>query len=227
MSLFVIAVGGSLIIPEEIDKKFLAEFRNLILRQIKKGHKFILVTGGGKIARNYRDALKDINKNATNEDKDWLGIYCTHLNAHLLHSIFKGKVHPKIFTKETDEIKETSHSILVGGGISPGRSSDYPSCFLAKRYGADTIINLSNISYVYEKDPKIHPNAKKFESIKWEDYIKLIGDTWTPGMSAPFDPTASKYAKQNGLKVVLIKGSNLSSLEEFLETKKCSGTIIS
>jgi len=53
-------------------------------------------------------------------------------------------------------------SVLIGaGGWKPGRSSDDFSVRLAKMYGAKTIINLSNIDFVYTKDPRKHPDAKK------------------------------------------------------------------
>ena len=49
--LFVISLGGSLINGGEVDVKFLKDFRRLIIKQTKKGHRFILICGGGKPAR--------------------------------------------------------------------------------------------------------------------------------------------------------------------------------
>jgi uridylate kinase len=45
--LFVLSLGGSIIIPDDIDTKFLKQFRAAILKQIKKGNRFVIVTGGG------------------------------------------------------------------------------------------------------------------------------------------------------------------------------------
>ena len=35
--IIIVSLGGSLIIPEEIDKEFLKDFKKIILSQIKKG----------------------------------------------------------------------------------------------------------------------------------------------------------------------------------------------
>ena len=51
MKTIVISLGGSIVVPEEIDIKFLTEFKNMIERLIKKGYRFIIICGGGSIAR--------------------------------------------------------------------------------------------------------------------------------------------------------------------------------
>ena len=59
----VISLGGSLIVPEEIDWEFVRDFKVLIEEQIAKGFKFILITGGGRTARKYIDAAAKIDAN--------------------------------------------------------------------------------------------------------------------------------------------------------------------
>jgi len=51
----IISLGGSLLVPEGIDADFIAKFKKFIVAHIKKGYRFILVTGGGKTARRYID----------------------------------------------------------------------------------------------------------------------------------------------------------------------------
>jgi len=53
----VLSLGGSLIIPNNVDITFLRKFKKVILRNIKK-YKFIVVCGGGSIARKYISALR-------------------------------------------------------------------------------------------------------------------------------------------------------------------------
>src|SRR3989338_7901699 len=74
--LFIISLGGSLINPGEVDAAFLKKFRGLILNRIKKGSRFILITGGGALSRQYQRALKSLAKPG-NVDLDWLGIFST------------------------------------------------------------------------------------------------------------------------------------------------------
>ena len=226
MNTYVIAVGGSLIVPEEIDLTFLHAFKQVILKRVERGDKFILIAGGGKIARKYRDAAASIGE-IDNEEKDWLGIHCTRLNAHLLRTIFKKNAYPRLFKSFDDALNAFKEPILIGAGMKPGRSSDYPAVFLAKRFNASHVINLSNIEYVYSEDPRLNPEAQKFDTISWKEYLEIIGTQWDPGMSAPFDPIASQEAMDNNIKVAMINGKKLSNLENFFEGKDFGGTLIS
>jgi len=47
----IISLGGSLLVPEGIDAEFIGNFKKFVVSHIKKGYRFILVTGGGRIAR--------------------------------------------------------------------------------------------------------------------------------------------------------------------------------
>ena len=86
--IIIFSVGGSLIVPNDININFLKKFKELILKQIKKGKKIVIITGGGATARNYMNAASSVSK-TDNEDKDWLGIHATRINGHLVRAIFK------------------------------------------------------------------------------------------------------------------------------------------
>lgn len=221
--IIVLSVGGSLIVPDKIDTDFLTNFRNLILKNLPK-YRFIIISGGGKTARRYQDAAKAVVE-LSDEDADWLGIHSTRLNAHLLRTIFRDEAHSQIITDPAEEINFTEN-ILVGAGWRPGRSTDYVAVLIAKRLGATTIINLSNIDYVYDGDPRTNPRAKKIENITWSEFRKLIPKEWSPGLSSPFDPIASREAEKLGLEVVVMNGNKLENLEKYLEGRVSAGTKI-
>lgn len=225
MALYVISVGGSLIVPEEIDTVFLSSFKQFIIKRIEKGDRFILIAGGGKTARKYQVAASEIS-GIDNEEKDWLGIHSTRLNAHLLRTIFKLWANPKIISNLEEDDINFKEKILVGAGWKPGWSTDYDAVELAKKYKAESIINLSNIDYVYSEDPRLNPKAKRYEHISWKDFRKIVGDVWDPGMSAPFDPIASKIAEKAGIKVAIMDGKDFDNINNFLDGKKFKGTLI-
>ena len=87
----VFSLGGSVIIPNKVDLSYLDKFKKLILK-LKKSHKIIIVTGGGKTARNYISALEQegLDKNTLS----YIGIFTTRLNARLIAAIFKLKTAP-------------------------------------------------------------------------------------------------------------------------------------
>lgn len=227
----VISVGGSLIVPADgIDIKWLKEFRSFIFRETKKYSKIYLVTGGGSIARNYIKAAKDIypvnhESSKWENTRDWLGISATKLNAQLIKTIFGSLAYPEVIVDPTKTIN-SSKKIVIVAGYKPGWSTDYVAVLMAKHNKADIVINLSNIDYVYEKDPREFPNAKIIEKISWPNFQKIVGTKWRPGLNAPFDPIASKEAKNSKLKVIILNGKNLKNLEDCLGNKNFKGTTI-
>ncbi len=223
--IFIISLGGSLIATDEgINHSYLKKFRELILKQIKKGHKFFLIAGGGVTARSYIRAADKITK-VTDDDRDWLGIHSTRLNAHLVRTIFKKEAHRQIVKNPTFHM-HTNKKIIVSGGWKPGWSTDYVATMIAQEYEIPTVINLSNIDYAYDKDPRKHKNAKKMIDITWKDFRKIVGDKWSPGQSAPFDPIASRKGDQLGLKVIIANGTKLKNLEKIFNDEKYNGTTI-
>ncbi len=229
--IIIISLGGSLIVPQSgIDWNFLKKFRELIVKEIKKGRRFVIVTGGGHTARVYQGAANRVVA-LTKDDRDWLGIHATRLNAHLLKTIFRAYAHPRINKNPRTKADLRKHfkkgeGIMVAAGWRPGWSTDYVATILAERLGAKTVINLSNIDYVYTRDPKKYKDAKKIKDTTWSKFRKIVGSTWDPGSNLPFDPVASQHAQKLGLEVVIMNGKKLSNLSNYLSGKKSTGTRI-
>lgn len=227
MALHIISVGGSLLVPDKIDTDYLASFKQFIIKRIEKGDRFILIAGGGRTARRYQNAAASVS-GIDNEEKDWLGIHSTRLNAHLLRTIFKLYAHPKVIKKFGDDFEDISfdEKVLVGAGWKPGWSTDYIATLLAEKFDAKSVVNLSNIEYVYSQDPKVNPEAKRYDNISWDEFREIVGSVWDPGMSAPFDPIASKKAQELGLRVAIMNGKNLDNLGNYFDGKEFKGTLI-
>lgn len=221
----VISLGGSLIVPGDIDVPFLKNFINAISEYAKEGTKFVIITGGGRIARNYTLASKEIS-NPTNDHLDWIGIATTRLNAELVKVGF-GDLADENIIFDPDNIQKTQKPIIVGGGWKPGNSSDLAAVHSANTVGAKKIINLSNIDYVYDKDPRYNKDAQKFENISWGEFRKLLPNEWDPGLNSPFDPIAAKKAEELGLEVVIMNGKNIDNLKKYLDGEEFMGTVIS
>lgn len=223
--LTVISLGGSLIAPKEgINVEFLKGFKELIASFIKEGHRFIIVCGGGQTARTYQAAARGVGELQA-DDIDWMGIHATRLNAHLIKTILRDYAHPVVIKNPTIN-HEWDEQVLVAGGWKPGWSTDYDAVKLAELYDAKTVINLSNVNYVYDDDPRTNPNAKKIENISWVDFRKIVGDEWNPGANTPFDPVASKEAEKTGLKVIFVKGTELGEVKKAILGKGYLGTTI-
>ena len=219
----VISLGGSVIIPEGINISFLRSFRTLLLQHIKKGSKFMVVCGGGNTARLYQKEATQILP-LSSEDTDWLGIHASRLNAHLVRTLFAGVAMPRVVRNPSYKQK-FSKPLIIGAGFKPGRSTDYLSVRFALTYGIRTIINISNITHVYDKDPAQHKDAKPLKRISWVDFRKLVGNTWSPGLNMPFDPIASRVAQKHGLQVKVVS-TDIKNLDKVLHNQHFEGTVI-
>lgn len=221
----ILSLGGSLIVPETIDTGFLQKFRSLILKYTQHGNRVGILCGGGKLSRIYVAAgQKMVNLNTI--DADLIGIMATRLNAELVRSIFAEHAYEKVIHNPTEKIS-TSRNIIIGGGWLPGCTTDFDSVLMAENLDASLVINLTNVDYVYDKNPKKYKDAKPIKNISWSKFRKIIGDTHTPGINAPFDPIASKKAQDLKLRIIIVHGKNLKNLENCLVGKKFKGTVIS
>jgi uridylate kinase len=117
--------------------------------------------------------------------------------------------------------------VIIGAGWKPGWSTDYDAIMMAEQLDAKKVINLSNIEYVYDKDPKKYPEAKKIERSSWGEFRKLLPTEWISGLNSPFDPVAAKKAQELGIEVAIMNGRNIENLKNYLEGKEFKGTIIS
>lgn len=220
----IISLGGSLIHPENIDESYLKSFKKFIETRVKKGEMFIIICGGGNIARRSQKSLKNIS-NPPKEYLDWVGIQSTRLNAEIIRGLFYKDSYEKIVT---DPLKfpKTNKKIIIASGWKPGWSTDHVSVVIAKEKNVQTVYNLSNIDYVYSDDPRKNKNAQRFDSIDWKSFLHIVGEEWIPGKNCPFDPVASKFSYKHKIKVLFLQGNDFENMKNCLDDKKFNGTII-
>ena len=231
MRISVLSVGGSIIAPDKVNSTFLSGFLVKIREYLSANpeDRLIFVCGGGAPARVYQQAYREVVSDPSEQDdaaQDWIGIKATYINAELVKAIF-GKLcaDPVVTNPTADDVSFTGR-ILVAGGWKPGFSTDTDAVYLAKRFGAKKIVNLSNIAKVYTDDPRKNPDARPIDSISWADFRKMVGDEWVPGKNAPFDPIASKLAQEAGITVICADGRNTENTIDILNDKPFTGTTI-
>lgn len=228
MKTTVLSLGGSIVAPEKVDVEFLTRFKASIAGYLeeRKDARLILTVGGGAPARIYQEAARKISPSSSAEELDWLGIRATHLNGALVRAVFSEYVENELVTDPTGDFSFDGR-ILVAVGWKPGFSTDTDAVYLARKFGAKTVVNLSNIKKVYTDDPRKNPDAKPLDHISWDDFIAMVGETWTPGKNTPFDPIASQIARKEGMRVICMDGRNIENLMAMLSDRPFEGTTIS
>ena len=223
----VMSVGGSLIVPDQIDTGFLSALKNFIDEETALGRRFIIIAGGGKTARRYQEAAAAVTK-LTDDDLDWMGIHATRLNGHLLRTIFRDSAHRVMITNPDDILDvPKEEKVVIAAGYRPGCSTDFRAVQIAGLVGAKKVINLSNVDYVYTADPRTDEKAEKIENISWAEFRKIIPAKWDPGLSSPFDPVAAKEAEVKGIEVAIINGKRPEALRDYLHNREFIGSRIS
>jgi uridylate kinase len=144
-----------------------------------------------------------------------------------LRTIFRDIAHPVIITNPDDVLDvPRSVKLIVAAGYRPGASTDLRAVQIAHHLGAQRLINLSNIDYAYDKDPRTHRSALPIKEADWASFRKLLPKKWDPGLSAPFDPIAAREAQRRGLEVAIINGSKLGQVTKYLNGTRFLGTRI-
>ncbi|MFQ6051089.1 MAG: UMP kinase [Candidatus Hydrothermarchaeota archaeon] len=219
----VISYGGSVLVP---DKPNLELIRNLCDMIIKLDHRFWIVVGGGKVARDYINAARQLNAPDTYCDE--IGIDISRVNARLLISSLGDLTHPEpaLNFKEA-YLYSVEKNIVVMGGTHPGHTTDAVAAMLGDYIKADLIVIATSVDGVYSKDPKKYPDAERYETLKASD---LVGISMNSDMRAGYigvvDPLAAKIIERSNIKTVILDGSDIDNLFKCLTKKKFRGTII-
>lgn len=235
VGVLVLSVGGSLIVPTTSgpDVEFLSRFARLITAERKRWRKILLVCGGGRTARTYIDGARrilgelhelppeddELDLDGWVEDQHWLGIHATRVNAHLLRTVFRKHAYRRVLTspeRVPAEAVQSRARIVICAGWKPGWSTDYVATRMAKVFRAKTVVNLTNVDHVYDRDPR-ESGAQPLLEVSWEEYFRRFpARAFNPGDNTPFDPVAASFAARNHTRIIVLKGSNVQNLSRFL-----------
>lgn len=213
MKTWVMSLGGSVIVPDRINVAFLKQFSRLLQRTPGR---FVISTGGGKTARDYINAARRFT--TEKETVDLTGIAATALNAQLVAATL-----PDAVVVHNPSVRAKFGRFLVSHGWLAGSSSDYDAVLLSRAYATGTIINITNVPYIYDKDPKKHKNARPLKELTWSQALRIL-PVWESGAHAPFDPIAGRLAQKLGKEVIVLK--SIANLKKCLESKPFEGTRI-
>ncbi len=221
----VLSLGGSLIIPDSIDTNFLKKFKKTILRNAKK-YKFVIVCGGGSIARKYISSLREIGINE--KLQSYSGVSATRMNARFMSYFFnfnpeRGIPHTM---KHLQKYVEKNDVVFCGAlEYKPNQTSDATATEIAKHFKS-IFINLTNVPGVYTKNPMEHKDAKFIPRMSWiELYRKTNKNKYKPGQHLILDQTATKTILKSKITTYVL-GKNMKNLDRLLNGRKFKGTII-
>ncbi len=219
----VISLGGSMIIPDKVNVKFLKEFKKIILKNSKK-YRFVIVCGGGSLARKYISGLQK----KSHKIQSSAGIAATRANAKFMSCFFNQnplQEIPQSIKKIKKQIKKQNIVFCGALEFKPKQTTDSNAAEIAA-YFKTQFINLTNVLGLYDKDPKKYKNAKFIPKISWTKLLKMAHQKeFKPGQHFVLDQTSSKIILKNKTPTHIL-GTNLKQLDNVLNNKKFKGTLI-
>ncbi|MFH1503763.1 MAG: UMP kinase, partial [Candidatus Diapherotrites archaeon] len=212
--------------PDKINLEYIKAFKKIILKN-KDKYKFIIVCGGGSIARKYISALREIRMN---EDfQNYAGISATRTNARFM-SYFFNQNQKRGIPKKTSEVKDyiKKYDVVFCGALEyrPHQTSDSSSAEIAKVFKCE-FINLTDVPGLHDKNPKEFKNAKFIPNTSWKNFNKMANKIkFKPGQHFVLDQKASKIIMRNKITTYIL-GKDMKQLDNLLNGKKFIGTKIS
>ena len=225
--IIVISLGGSLIVPNKIDMEFLNNFKKILLKNSRK-YKFIVVCGGGNVARVYINGLNEIKIKKRQYFQSLLGISTTRLNARFLTYFFGEDANQGIpqDMKEVENLLRKNIVVFCGAlRYANNETSDGTAAKLARYFNSD-FINLTNVKGLYDKNPKKFRDAKFIQEISHKNFLKMAKKIeFKPGQHFVLDQNAAKIIKKYKITTYIL-GQDLKNIDNVLNKKHFVGTVI-
>jgi uridylate kinase len=214
----VISLGGSVFSNDE--GVALLKF----IERIRKLESYAIVVGGGNIARERISMLRNLKSNEYYLDR--MGIQATRLNATTV-SLALGNLVDIPSTIDEAVLQMKVYKKVVMGGTEPGHSTDAVSVLLSEALGRDTVVNITNVDGLYDREPNLN-NAKIIERTTFESAIKMLTSKKRgAGTNFPIDLLALNIARRSDIKIKIVGFRNLDNVMDAILGRRFTGTVIS
>ena len=222
----VLKLSGRLFFSDEFDKIV------FLLKEITKCQRklrFVVVAGGGSIARQYIEIAREAGADQASLDE--LGIAASRLNALVLAKALgrsAANFVPSTLSSlvETFEITYRDKPIVVVGGLQPGQSTNGVGALISEKLQARIFVNATDVDGVYTKDPRIHKSARLLSQVTPEELERILSnESMTAGGYDLMDPIALKLIKRSKIDVRITKCDS-ATLRRLFEENQNVGTQI-
>ena len=192
--------------PYGIDPEIVQSIAKDVSKVVENGTQLAIVVGGGNIFR----GLKGSSAGMDRATADYVGMLATVMNAITLQDgLERAGVPTRVQTAiEMQQIAEPyirrrairhlekGRVVVFGGGCgNPFFTTDTTSALRAAEINADVIFKATKVDGVYNKDPKKHSDAIKYDSLSFQDVLSQE--------ITVMDSTAIALCKDNQIPIVV------------------------
>jgi uridylate kinase len=204
-----------------------------IAKQIRDVHslgvQLSIVIGGGNIIRGMTAASQGMDR----ANADYMGMLASVINAMALQDALEKcelptRVLSAIDIAQVSEVYirrrairhlEKNRIVIFGGGTgNPYFSTDTAAALRAAEIHADVILKATQVDGVYDADPHVVPDAKRYEQLTFDEAIKK-------GLRF-MDQSAIALCQENDLPIVVFDMGVTGNIQKVVQGEKV-GTIVS
>jgi len=188
-----------------------------------------IVVGGGNFFRGVAEQAKEMDRVSA----DHMGMLATVINAlalqgalekHGVHTRVQSAIEmnqvaePFIRRRAIRHLEKGRIVIFAGGTGNPYFSTDTAASLRAMEIKADAILKATKVDGIYDADPMVVKNAKKFVEISYMDVLKQ-------GLRV-MDLTAISLCKDNNLPIVVFSLNERGNIKKVVTGEKI-GSLVS
>ena len=188
-----------------------------------------IVVGGGNFFRGVAEQAKNMDRVSA----DHMGMLATVINAlalqdalekHGVHTRVQSAIEmnqvaePFIRRRAIRHLEKGRVVIFAGGTGNPYFSTDTAASLRAREIKADAILKATKVDGIYDADPMIVKDAKKFSEITYMDVLKK-------GLKV-MDSTAISLCKDNNLPIIVFNLNGRGNIKRVIAGEKI-GSLVS
>lgn len=208
------------------------ELLHILAKEIKSvkglGVGIAIVVGGGNIFRGVAGAVRGVDR-ATG---DYMGMLATVINSLALQDALekinlpsrvqtaiemRSIAEPFIRRRAIRHMEKGRVVILAAGTGNPYFSTDTTAALRAAELDVDVILKATKVGGVYDKDPMLHPDAKKYDRITHMELIQK--------RLRVMDTTAASLCMENKIPILVLDMLKKGNIKRAVSGKKV-GTIV-
>ena len=181
-----------------------------IAREIKIVHQMgieiCMVIGGGNIFRGLQGSAQGMERTTA----DYMGMLAPVMNALAMQSALEGLgVHTRVISaipmdqvcepyirrRAVRHLEKERVCIFAAGTGNPYFTTDTAATLRATEMGCEAILKGTKVDGIYDKDPVQHANAKKYNSVSFDEVLQK--------RLAVMDASAIALARDNSLPIIV------------------------
>lgn len=188
-----------------------------------------MVVGGGSLSRDLQEKISRYV--GGQEYLHSIGMSVTQTNANLLRAYIGDPdiIVPQRLGEAYELLMYNEKSTVVCGGLKVGWSTDMDAAVFADILKESRVTKISDIDYIYDKDPTETNDAVAIKDMTWDEYFKLFGiqedSTHAPNKNIPVDVECARFCKGKEISFWICGGERMAKAN-VLEDIMTEGTLV-